>query len=262
MKSFKILATVLMLASATTTSAQFVNSGSNTTTSSGSRNVDLTGWNRITISYNPTTITMDYKGSEDLKMNGFSIGYAKGFNIAKQIPLFLETGVNAQFATKKLDSEEIEDTGLGTSSIGGYEVECKFTSMNLNIPINLAYKFTFNNGNTSLVPYAGVNIKFNVIGKSKYNLSGELDETRYENEDEFWEYIEENNEDVKQNSNMFDKKDVGKDYQWKRFQMGWQIGLGLYHNQFYVGVGYTKDFTELFKKAKVGYANISVGYSF
>ena len=55
MKSIKLLASALMLAAATTASAQFVNSGSNTTatTPGGPRNVDLTGWQRVTVSFNP-----------------------------------------------------------------------------------------------------------------------------------------------------------------------------------------------------------------
>lgn len=310
MKSIKLLASALMLAAATTASAQFVNSGSNTTatTPGGPRNVDLTGWQRVTVSFNPVKITSDDDDIDPLKMTGISVGYAKGFNIAKQLPLFLEAGINAQFAFKTIDSEDAEDGIAFTQpyvdvpnspfSGGTYKVENKFMTMNLNIPINLAYKFTFNNGKTSLVPYAGINFKFNILGKRKYNLedSDELGDDY--DEDDFWNYMEDpegwnkrhdndgsngygnidtyqnssnNNyntsgsgsEGTKQSANMFDKKDTGdKDLTWKRFQMGWQIGLGLYHNQYYVGVGYTKDFTELCKKTKVGYANISVGYCF
>lgn len=257
MKSFKFLASVLMLAAATTASAQFVNSNSNSTVSNGARNVDLTGWQRVTFSYNPTTISIDETGYDNLKMNGFSIGYAQGFSVAKQVPLFIEAGINAQFAFKKLDGEDSEDIPFGAGIEG---INTKFTTMNLNIPVNLAYKFTFNNGNTSLVPYAGINFKFNLIGKCKYTIE-DTDILGGMDEDDFWDYAEENG--VKQTINMFDKKETGdKDATWNRFQMGWQIGVGLYHNHFYVGVGYTKDFIELCKKTKVGYANISVGYSF
>jgi len=53
-----------------------------------------------------------------------------------------------------------------------------------------------------------------------------------------------------------------KDYTWKRFQMGWQVGVGLNYNSLYIGVGYTKDFIELCKKTKMGYASITLGYNF
>lgn len=257
MKSIKLLASALMLAAATTASAQFVNSGSNTS-SKISNNADLTGWQRVTFSYNPTTIAFDDDDYDNLKMNGFSIGYAQGFSVAKQVPLFVEAGINAQFAFKTLDGEDSEDIPGGAGVDG---INTKFTTMNLNIPVNLAYKFTFNNGNTSLVPYAGINFKLNLIGKRKYTIE-DTDMLGGIDEDDFWDYAEEYY-DIKQSSNMFDKEEAGgKDAQWKRFQMGWQIGVGLYHNQFYVGVGYSKDFIELCKKTKVGYANISVGYCF
>ena len=59
------------------------------------------------------------------------------------------------------------------------------------------------------------------------------------------------------------KKEVGgKDNQWKRFQMGWQVGVGLTYNSLYVGVGYAKDFMELCRKTKVGTATITLGYTF
>ena len=77
-------------------------------------------------------------------------------------------------------------------------------------------------------------------------------------EKEFWEETED-----KQEANMFDKKEAGgKDSQWKRFQMGWQIGIGLNYNQLYVGIGYGKDFTELCKKVKTSTTSITLGYNF
>lgn len=67
----------------------------------------------------------------------------------------------------------------------------------------------------------------------------------------------------REESNLFDKKETGnKDDTWKRFQMGWQLGVGLYYNQLYVGVGYGKDITELCKKTKIGTTSITLGYSF
>ena len=63
--------------------------------------------------------------------------------------------------------------------------------------------------------------------------------------------------------NNFDKKDTGsKDSQWKRFQMGWQIGIGLNYNKLYVGVSYGKDITELCKKTKLSTTSITLGYNF
>lgn len=89
----------------------------------------------------------------------------------------------------------------------------------------------------------------------------------YDSEDEFWEDLEESAEDYdiefKQSMNMFDKDDAGgKKNTWKRFQMGWQIGVGLDYNKLHVGLGYTKDFMELSKKLKTSSVLVSLGYNF
>lgn len=77
-----------------------------------------------------------------------------------------------------------------------------------------------------------------------------MEGSQYDDEDDFWNDIEDSDEDgMKQTLNMFEKKDVGgKDYVWKRFQMGWQIGVGLDYNNLHVGLGYTKDIMELCKR--------------
>lgn len=183
MKSIKFYLSLTLFAIASTSSAQFVNSNENPSSSvKATRQADTEGWSRIAISYNPTTIFIDEKGADNLNLTGFSLGYTKGISISKQLPLFVEAGINAQFALKKFDSEDAEDAGL-ISNIEGYEVENKITTMNLNIPVNLAYKF--NAGNVSIVPYAGINFKINILGKTKYSLEDpdDLKNSYYEDEE-------------------------------------------------------------------------------
>lgn len=68
---------------------------------------------------------------------------------------------------------------------------------------------------------------------------------------------------IRSSMNMFDKDDVGGEKNtWKRFQMGWQIGVGLDYNKLHVGLGYTKDFMELSKKLKTSSVLVSLGYNF
>ena len=62
--------------------------------------------------------------------------------------------------------------------------------------------------------------------------------------------------------NMFDKDDVGKDGQWKRFQLGWHIGVGATYKAFYLGLSYGTDFMELAKKLNTSTFKIGVGYNF
>lgn len=259
MKTMKLYLSAFLMFAATTASAQFANSNQSSSMST-TRNLDTNGWNRISVSYNPVKIVTDYEDADDQNANGFSFGYTKGFSIAKEFPLFLEVGVNALYAFNKIDAED--DDSLKDLEKQGYNVERKTSLFSLNIPINLAYKFTLNKSDISIVPYLGLNLKGNIIGKAKHKLTSDLEKTPYESEKEFWEDFEEEGYG-KENTNMFDKKETGsKDATWKRFQMGWQIGVGLNYKQLYVGVGYGKDFTELCKKTKVATTSITLGYNF
>lgn len=170
----------------------------------------------------------------------------------KNFLIFVEASVNATYSFGK---EDYDDLGFDEDIL-----ERKTNLFSLNIPVNIAYKFSLPNGKVSIVPYIGINFRGNIIGKQKYNLTIDTNELGF-SEDEFWEQMEK--EGYKQEANMFDKKDTGsKDYTWKRFQMGWQIGAGLNYNQLYVGVGYGKDFIELCKKTKIGTTSITLGYNF
>lgn len=252
-------------------SAQFVNSGSTSSTSTSSplRN-DLTGWDRITVSYAPLKIVTDVKGTDNYTLNGFSLGYTKGISIAKRLPFFIETGLSMQYARKSFDNEDQADI-LGTAwsiPYRGYNIPAQLTysTLNFKIPVNLAYKLSFNK--VSLTPYAGINFKINAIGKIKFAVEDTDDLPEGVSEEDVWDYVEDQNdgEDLK-NLNLLDKKDAeklgyDKDEVWKRFQMGWQMGVGLDYNSLHVGLGYTKDFIELCKKVKTSSVLVTLGYNF
>lgn len=251
----KILFFAAMSLIACNVSAQFANTNSSNVNVSNNKVVNTTEWQRVYISYNPMNMIVDLSDADDMSFNGFSIGYAKGFSVSNDMPLFIEAGAQLTYGTNTLDSEDDESL-----EVYNYELEQKTTILNLNIPVNLAYKFTVDSKKLSIIPYVGVNFKGNIIGKSKLNLVDELD-SDYMSEKEFWENAEDYG--IKQEKNNFDKKDTGsKDSQWKRFQVGWQIGIGLNYNKLYVGVSYGKDITELCKKTKLSTTSITLGYNF
>jgi len=269
MKKVRLFLMAFMSLVAVSASAQFVNSGNKSQTattssfnSGSSYKVDLNSWDRITVSYSPMKYVTDIKGNDDFNMTGFSLGYEKGFSIARSLPIFIETGANMQYAFKTFDNEDREDAGI--SSPHYYDMKATYSTLNLKVPVNLAYKLTF--GDVSLIPYVGLNFKLNLLGQLKYSLEDpdDLEGSQYDDEDDFWNDIEDSDEDgMKQTLNMFEKKDVGgKDYVWKRFQMGWQIGVGLDYNNLHVGLGYTKDIMELCKKVKTSSVMVSLGYNF
>ena len=135
MKTMKLYLTCCLLAIVTSVSAQFANSSNNVSASSSSgRNIDTNGWNRLSVSVNPMKITTDIKGGDDFNMTGFSLGYTKGFSIAKQIPLFLEVGINARYAFKKLNKEDIDSL----KGLGGFEKERKISPFSLDVSLNIS----------------------------------------------------------------------------------------------------------------------------
>ena len=253
MKTKSLLIVALLAMVSSSVSAQFAN----TNASAGGtnmRSVDTNGWQKVYVSYNPIKAIIDVKGADDMDFTGFSLGYSKGYSISKDFPLFAEVGVEGTIAFNTIDKDDNKELSTPYG-----DLEQKTTSLSVSVPVNLAYKFTVAEKNLSIVPYIGVNLKGNIIGKTKNEFVEFNGGYSYESEDEYWK----ENEDHKQEINNFDKKDVGdKDAQWKRVQFGWQLGVGLYYNQIYVGVGYSKDLSELCKKTKVSKTSITLGYTF
>lgn len=250
MKAIKMFFAVCLLGMATSASAQFANASN----SSSSASADTEGWKRVTVSYVPMKAVVDIDGADDMKFNGFAVGYAQGFSISNSLPLFVEGGINALFGFNKQDGEDCELNAY----YGDNDFEQKTTVFSLSIPVNLVYKFAIPNSDFSIAPFVGVTFRGNIIGKSKYNFIGNLDEWGVDSESELWEEAE-----ARQETNWFDKEEAGsKDAQWKRFQMGWQVGVGVNYKQFHFAASYGKDFMELCKKVKVATPYITLGYNF
>lgn len=224
MRTVKILMMAGALAISTPAFAQF----SNASTGSGSVTRDTNPYDRLSISYQYDMYKYDIKDMDDANMNGFAIDYIHGFSISRTYPLFIETGIGLNM-------------GFYSDSNDDYNFTKKTTALSANVPVNIAYKFNINN-DFSIHPYLGLNCKVNVLSKTK---------TQYDNDNMEDEEID-----------NFDKKDVGKDGQWKRFQLGWHVGAGINYKAFYAGLSYGTDFMELAKKLKTSTFKVSIGYNF
>lgn len=103
----------------------------------------------------------------------------------------------------------------------------------LKIPINLIYDFQIPNTNICLDPYVGIKLRGNVWGEFKSDYY-----------DESW--------------NLF-----GDELDWKRFQIGGQLGVkASFNNKFFIGIGYGFDFNEIAEETKVNELSISAGIVF
>ena len=103
----------------------------------------------------------------------------------------------------------------------------------------------------------GINISGKV--KTEYEM-GEDVEDYYEGNEGFWEEYY----GLQESRSLFDEDDMGdKDYTWKRFQIGWQIGVNArISNSFLLGVSYGTDFSEIVKDGKMKTTSVTVGYCF
>lgn len=235
MKKLRKCLVLAFAALATTASAQFVNSGSSSSSvSSRFTSVTTDGWNRLYVSYNPSKLKTDVDGVDDLDMKGFTVGYLRGFSVTQKVPLYIEAGAAFQYRSYSDDYDDY-----------GYDVSEKVKVMSLNIPVHLLYRFNVTD-DFSIEPFFGFDFRFNLSGKLKYEASygGQTDSEDY---------------------NLFDKDEMndalGMDA-FKRFQAGWHIGVNLSYKPVYFGVHYGKDFNEINDHVKVSTTYVTLGYNF
>ena len=233
---FLLVASVL----ATTASAQFVNSGSaNSSATSGGNAISAMStddYNRIYVGYNPMKIKWDKYQSELEEefplTQSLTFGYLHASSLANNLPLFLEYGANFQYSFGK-EKEDDYEWGVSVYSV--------------NVPVNLAFKFQFND--VSLTPYLGLNFRVNAAGTYKYEY------------EDYYGDIE------SEKVNIFDDSDE----EWgdgtpKRFQAGLNLGVGFSYKALYLGVGYVSDFTKVFDyedmEGKIGVTTLTLGINF
>lgn len=256
MKKIRLMAVLTLLSVCAGAFAQFTNS------SSSARSTNTDGWSSFWVQYNPSSIKVDIEDADNEDFTGISIGYSKAFSISQNMPLFIEAGLGLQYSFKSNDDGEwtdLEEDDLDDLRDEGHlDPKEKFSMFSAKIPINLTYKFDLENSNISLLPFAGLNLRYNISGKLKqeWNFSSEFKEAI---EDAGYEDVFADKE-----VDLFDKKDMGsKDATWKRFQIGWQIGLNAHIGQnFILGASYGQDFSEIAKKCKISTISVNVGYKF
>ena len=252
MKKFYFFLVIAMMAVATSASAQFVQSGAN----NQSRNNNQSGnffsqmstdnYSRIYVGYNPTKIKWEDHQSDIEKelplKHGISLGYIYGANIVDSLPLYIEFGGNFQYSFGKEESED---------DYASYKY--KLNMYSLNVPVNLAFRFGFNDNKVEITPYLGLNFRVNLAGNMK---------TEYEYENDY--YSDSDSIDRK----LFDdsKEEMGVNA-FKRFQVGFNVGVNFAFSGFNIGVGYTTDFNKICSAldeydGKLGVTTLSVGFSF
>lgn len=110
-------------------------------------------YDRIYMSYAPTSIGDYYQYGDNLMMHGVGLGWKKGINVTgRKLPLYVETGIAANFA---FGSDGNDDK-----------------LFNFNIPVNVTYRFKLGSTKIYIAPYWGLNFKINYLWDwGKYDMS-------------------------------------------------------------------------------------------
>lgn len=242
MKRIKFLALAALLAFNSGAYAQFTNTASSTSSSS----VNTDGWNSFWIEWNPSTISSDTQGqggndsgssSKSLSFTAFSAGLSRAFSLTQGASLFLEAGGGVQYSFASDFPEKGTD----------------FNMLSVKVPLSLIYLLDIPNSSLSLMPYAGIDLRFNILGKFKYG-GGDVSGSDYYSD----EYVSGSNSG---SVNLFDKKEMGEP--WNRFQIGWHVGLKARLGQsFMLGASYGMDFSEICEKTHINTVTVSLGFAF
>ncbi len=217
-------------------------------------------YSRLNLSYDLTTFKANdeipgYFGPDEdsRKLNGFGVEYLYGVQLTKSIPFYGELGL--RFHMGFWNNEEY--TRILNNS---YKETSKMQYMTIAMPINFGYRIEFTD-QLSLQPYVGINLKFNVMARTKTTY----DEAYFK---DFKEYgIHKYDDAYDWISYLSDKKEGGMgstDNTWEIFQVGWHAGLGFNLGDLYLGVNYGTDFIPVFnyKKAHVNTSTLNVTLGF
>ena len=205
-------------------SAQFSNSGSSNATSS-----DNSGWNTIYVEWNPSSFHAGggyrfYNNGEGNGSTGFS-GFSLGFSRSISLSSAIPVFIEPAIALQYSTKKE----GY-FNYYDEYRTSARLNLISIKVPVNFIYKYDFSSYPVSLMPFAGINLRVNAWGE--INDDG-------------------------------DHEDLFDEYEFKRFQIGWQAGIkARICDKFIVGGSFGTDFNEIHKKVKVHTGTIMFGYSF
>lgn len=181
--------------------------------------------------------TVTHKASDNY--NRFSVSYTSLSNIDEDAMSGISAAWTKGIAISKTTPLFIE-TGLGLNYAWKSEDEYKINWLTATIPVNLVYKYEISDG-IKLAPFAGIYLRGNLLGEMNFD-------------EKYSEYID----DV----NFFDDYEDGG-LEASRFSFGWNIGVGVEINKFYLGLSYGSDLNEFVEDAdKIGTLSATVGFNF
>ena len=260
-----LLLVVAFFAMATTASAQFAQSNAGGQGKGGNifASMPTDSYSRAYFGYNPVSISWSefasiYNEFMPIK-NGLSLGYLHGTNIVKSLPLFVEYGANLQwtFGRSKIEADGYDE-----------KLDTRLNIFSLNVPVNVAFRFSFLNNDFSVTPYLGLNFRFNLGGTLKEIATYYEDGEKVTGTMKYRLFSKKDPEDAEEVRDGVYVAGMG-DSALKRFQVGFNCGVAFSYREYSFGVGYVTDFNKIVNPdvddpvtGRMGVTTISVGYNF
>lgn len=180
-------------------------------------------YGRFYFQYNPTT--WESNGS-DLSFNGFTLGRVMAAPFSTNYPFYVEGDLGLTYKKSKKDEMTI------------WDIEMAYHFLSVNVGLNVAWRIALPMG-AYITPYAGVMLDGYLLGRltAKYEDEKESMKVFY-NEDEFGTEV-------------------------TPLALGWKIGVNLDFNNYYLGVSYGTDLTDMMEgdvySSKFKTASITLG---
>ncbi len=267
MKPLKLFAAALLAATAIPASAQFSNNtiGQAAESYATSQNASiLPGYANLSLSYAPLSI-------EGESMPGVSFGMIGGISISKTLPLYFEFGINMNinwktyeggFGFSMVNMNELGDFMDDMQGIEDYDdlmnydwdhtsnLKTNIFMLSYSVPVHLAYRIPFKD--FSITPFTGLNFKLNAVANMKINAEANDD-------DEMNNMMAEAMDDM--SIDMLSEDDM-YGYEWKRLQVGWNIGANFDYKKLHLGIRYTADLTKIAEETSSSTLYLSLGFNF
>lgn len=176
-----------------------------------------------------------FNGDPGLGLNGFGAEYLLGLPLSTELTMDIELGTQFQAA-------------WGAKKFTNMMTETKYNTnlFRINIPLQYIYHFYCGKG-FKISPFVGLDFRFNILAKETYKVFSngtQVDEIK---------------------TNFFSKWDMD-DNKFKRFQMGWHVGLAFEIHAFTISATYGTDFMPIYSlpnvEGKLNTANLGVGLGF
>lgn len=200
------------------------------------------GYSRGYVSY--STVAIDWSELKDLNdglypiKDAVSLGFLKSAQVVNTLPLHLEYGANLQYMF-----------GNDESSLLGVKTTYSASNVALNVPLHASFDIAL--GQIAIIPYAGINLRLNLLGQ-------QVVETKIGNT------VTTSEVDLYDTS---DKDGAAGEAAWKRFQTGLSYGVALRFGAITLSAGITSDLMPLVDRAEnltatTELKTLSLGFAF